>query len=783
MKLGKTIYRTISMCFPYRGFVWFAIWATLPGTVFGQTATPTVVVTQESTTKLPFVTMSTGDPLLPEPPDTIRRDEQGRVSVRAVRVDQIKVDGALDEEVYQTTSPITGFIQQEPREGEPVSEPTEAWVFFDDNNIYVSARCIDSHPEQMVLTELRRDNYTIFNNENFTVVLDTFHDKRNGYNFQVSALGALRDCTITDEGNLNCDWNTVWDARVKRNDQGYTAEIMIPFKSIRYREGPNQVWMINLRRVIRWKNEQAFITRIPASYGSEGGYYFSLAATLYGLEVPVTSANLELKPYVISDLRTDRNATPAILNNLGANAGFDVKYGLTRSLITDFTYNTDFAQVEDDQQQVNLTRFSLYYPEKREFFLEGQGIFNFGSGGEDRHRYGGGLTPVFFFSRRIGLSKGQSVPIVAGGRMTGRAGKYTLGLLNIETGRSDQVSVEPTNFSVVRVRRDFLRRSAIGFMTSNRSLNSEGTGSNQAFGVDANLAFYENVDINAYYAQTRTPGRSEDDVSYYGNFSYGADRFGFSYQRLVVEENFNPDIGFLRRSDFQQDSASVRFSPRPKRWESIRKFYYQGSLDYVADRDDHLETREVDSSFQIEFQNSDRVQVSYSNNYEYLPNPFAIASNVTLPVGGYGFQSMSASYSAGVQHRASGRVSVSRGTFYTGTKTALSYNGGRITLNYQFLVEPVITLNFVDLPEGSFNSNVIGARTTYMFSPRSFVSALLQVNSASHVFTTNVRFRWEYQPNSELFVVYSDGRDTNVSGFPTMQNRGFVVKLTKLFRY
>ena len=443
----------------------------------------------------------------------------------------MKVDGVLDEEVYQSTRPLDGFLQQEPREGEPATERTEAWVFFDDENIYVSARCIDSEPDRMVLTEMRRDNGTIFDNENFTVVLDTFHDKRNGYYFQVSALGALRDCTITDEGNQNCDWNAVYDARVKRDDTGYTAEIVIPFKSIRYREGPDQVWMINLRRVVQWKNEQDFLTRIPASYASGGSYHFSLAATLYGLEVPKVSRNLELKPYAISDLRTDRTAKPAFSNDLGADAGFDLKYGLTRSTVADVTYNTDFAQVEDDQQQVNLTRFSLYYPEKREFFLENSGVFNFGGAGGHG---GGGDTPVFFFSRRIGLDGGQPVPIMAGGRVTGRAGHYTFGLLNIETGRSDAVSAEPTNFSVVRVRRDFLRRSAIGFMATNRSLTTSGSGSNQAFGVDANLAFYKNIAIRGYLAKTQTPGKAANDISYYGDFSYGADRYGLSYQHLLV---------------------------------------------------------------------------------------------------------------------------------------------------------------------------------------------------------------------------------------------------------
>jgi hypothetical protein len=367
---------------------------------FGAIATPDLVLAQDTRT----VVRSPGDAPAPDQPLTVRREPDGRVSIRAVRVSGLRVDGSLDEDVYSSVPPIEGFIQMEPREGDPASEATEAWVFFDDRNIYIAARCQDSHPERAVLTEMRRDNSTAYDNENFTVVFDTFHDKRNGYYFLVTGLGALRDGLITDESSSNYDWNTVFDARVKRHDRGYDLEMVIPFKSIRYVEGPGQVWMINLRRVVKWKNEEDFVTQMPKSYGNSAVFHYSLAAALYGLEVPAVSRNLEFKPYAISDLRTDRLATPGFSNDPGADAGFDVKYGVTRSVIADLTYNTDFAQVEDDQQQVNLTRFNLYYPEKRECFLEGRGIFNFGSAGGSGGE--GTAAATLFFSRRIGLQSG-----------------------------------------------------------------------------------------------------------------------------------------------------------------------------------------------------------------------------------------------------------------------------------------------------------------------------------------------------------------------------------------
>ena len=301
------------------------------------------------------------------------------MTIRAVRIPEpLRLDGRLDETYYSTIPAISDFIQQEPDEGEPATEKTEAWILFDDRNIYIAARCWDSHPERDIANEMRRDGQNINQNENFSVIFDPFHDRRNGLMFQTNSLGGLRDMAVTDEGNPSLDWNTVWDARTGKFDQGWTVEIVIPFKSLRYREGPDNVWGINLRRIVRWKNEHSFLAPIPAFLQQRGLFSVSLAANMVGLEVPTTGRTLELKPYGITGVRSDLTATPASVNKREGDLGFDVKYGLNRSLTFDFTYNTDFAQVEDDAQQVNLTRFNLMFPERREFFLEGQGIFSFG---------------------------------------------------------------------------------------------------------------------------------------------------------------------------------------------------------------------------------------------------------------------------------------------------------------------------------------------------------------------------------------------------------------------
>src|SRR5262245_21242913 len=408
----------------------------------------------------------------PLPPDVVTRDQSGRVTIRAVRLTSpIRVDGRLDEEFYTTVPAISDFIQQEPREGSPATDRTEAWLLFDDDRVYVSFRCWESHPERMVVNEMRRDDMNVYQNDHIAFVLDTFYDRRNAVEFVINAIGGRMDGQITNEREYNGDWNPVWDLKVGRFDGGWTIETAIPFKSLRYRPGRAQIWGFNIRRVTRWNNEWTYLTRIPSALSGMGIFQVSLAATVVGLEVPSGSKHLEVKPYAISNLKSDLIATPTITNHVGAAAGLDVKYGITQNLTTDFTYNTDFAQVEADEQQVNLTRFSLFFPEKREFFLENQGTFSFGGAAP---MGGGGSgntsdTPILFYSRRIGIEQGHVVPIEAGGRLTGRVGRYTLGALNLQADEQPASGSRATNFSVVRIKRDVLRRSSIGTIFTRRS--------------------------------------------------------------------------------------------------------------------------------------------------------------------------------------------------------------------------------------------------------------------------------------------------------------------------
>jgi len=755
-----------------------------------------------STLRLSGLAVIDGPPP-PNPPAVINRDERGRATIRAIKLREgIRLDGQLDERVYQTVPAITGFIQQAPDEGAPATEKTEAWIMFDERYLYVAGRVWDSAPpSEWVANEMRRDTAQLRQNDTFAVILDTFYDRRNGVAFYTNPLGALADFALTNEGNPNSDWNPVWDVRTGRFDGGWTVEMEIPFKSLRYRPGPVQVWGVQLRRNVRRKNEWAYITPLPISGGSGPGGIFRVsdAATLVGLEVPGGSRNLDIKPYGIGGLTTDVNASPPQSNVGNGDFGVDVKYGITQNLTADFTYNTDFAQVEVDEQQVNLTRFSLFFPEKREFFLEGRGIFGFARGGTGGGRgalrrggggggfFGGGNAPTLFYTRRIGLDSGTIVPILGGGRVTGKIGAFDVGALSIQTDDEAISGAEMTNFTVVRVKRDILRRSSIGALLTNRSVSLAGDGSNQAYGADATFSFYDNVSLLGYVAKTRTPGLDSEDTSYQGRFDYAGDLYGFKAEHLVVEDNFVPEVGFVRRDNFRRTYTSGRFSPRPRSIALIRQFRVEGSVDYILTADTGLvETRQTQLGFSTELENSDRFGVSVADNYEFLVRPFTPGPGVTLPVGGYGFRDVEATVALGAQHRLNGTFTVRAGGYFNGDIRSVGFSRGRVALTQQFSIEPSLSVNWIDTPQGSFRTDLLVSRVNYTFTPRMFVSALIQYNSSSNTISSNLRLRWEYSPGSELFVVYSEDRNTDPlmpDRFSEINNRGFVVKMNRLFRF
>ena len=776
-------------------FFWLAL------TVTVTIASPVATAGQVDPSELSYDARE--NPAAPVAPATLARTDRGRATVRAIRLTEpLNVDGVLDEAVYETP-PITGFIQAVPLEGEPASERTDAWVLYDEENLYLVCRCWDSAPpEEWIANELRRDTNQLRQNQIFGALFDTFHDRRNGFNFYTNPLGARADQWITDEGNPNGDWNPIWSVRTGRFDGGWTAEMAIPFKSLRYLSGEGQIWGVQIRRSIRRRNEFAFLTYVPASTGGSTGIFrVSAAADLVGLDLPSAGKNMEIKPYATSSLTSDLTLAEPVSNDPDGDVGVDFKYGITANITADLTYNTDFAQVEVDERQVNLSRFSLSFPEKREFFLEGRGTFDFGSrgftgggggfggggggrggGGGGGGGFGGGSAPTVFYSRRIGLGADGAVPILGGGRVTGKTGRLGFGLMNLQT---DEVGATPgTNFSVLRVKRDVLRRSSVGALFTNRSESLVADGTNQVYGVDGSFAFGQAVSFGGFYAQSRTPGLNRDNESYVARASYGGDRYGFGGDYTVVGDNFNPEIGLVRRDNFRRYSTNARFSPRPRSIELIRQFRLFGRYERIEGLDGGvLETEVWSGGLSVEFENSDQISVFAGANFERLDRPLRVSSEVSVPVGDYDFKSATFMYSLGGQRRVSGSFSFQAGEFYDGTIRTVGYNRGRISVLDQFSLEPSVSFNDVKMSADDFTTTVVRLRADYAFSPLMFVGGLVQYDSDSDAFSSNLRFRWEYAPGSEFFVVYTDERSTLASGFPDVENRAFVLKINRLLRF
>ncbi|MCY4635933.1 MAG: DUF5916 domain-containing protein [Acidobacteria bacterium] len=744
-------------------------------------------------------------PPSPVAPEIVARDAAGRATVRAVRLNApLRVDGVLDDGIYETVPSIEGFVQQLPIEGAPTTERTEAWVFFNDDAVYVAARLWSSVPEsQWIANEMQRDSFQIINNDYFSVGLDTFYDRRNGFAFMVTPIGGFFDYEITDEGNPNNDWNPIWNSSTGRFAGGWTVEMEIPFKSLRFQPGIGQVWGLQLGRRIRYKNETTYLTTVPISAGP-GMFRLSAAGTLTGVQVPSGNRRFEIKPYAIGSVNSNLTSTPQILNEGAGDGGLDVKYGLTQNLTADFTYNTDFAQVEADEAQLNLSRFNLFFPEKREFFLEGRGIFDFGraagnAGGQFRATrlggsgfFGGGDVPQVFYSRRIGLSGSGTVPILGGARLTGKAGRYSVGALNIQTKDVPETAAG-TNFSVLRVKRDILRRSRIGGIFTGRSVSVDGNDTNEAYGVDGAFSFYDNVNFYGYYARTRTrglelePGAHGNEQSYQAAFNYAGDLYGLQAEHLVVGDAFNPEVGFIRRDDFLRNYVLGRYSPRPS-MDLVRQFTWEGSYDYFENGAGITETKIAQGIFGIEFENSDRLSANYERRYDFVPQEFNAAGVVPIPIGEYDYQSIFLSYAMGQQRRVSGTLSLWSGDYYHGRINAVGYQRGRVELTPQFSLEPGLSINNISLPDATYTVPLVTSRVTYTFTPRMFFGGLIQYSPVSDTISANLRLRWEYQPGSELFVVYNDQRDVADFSFggrrwPELQNRAFVVKFNRLFRF
>ncbi len=714
----------------------------------------------------------------PDVPEVIRRGDNGQATLRATRIrEPLKVDGQLDEDIYQVVKPITDFVQSVPDNGAPATQRTEAWIFFDERNFYIAARLYDSRPPaQWLANDMRRDIST--SQDDFGIGLDTFHDRRNGYQFYTNALGRRTEQEITNEGaQVNGDYNPVWMVRTARFDGGWTTEFSIPFKSLRYQAGRTQEWGLQMRRTIRDRGEWSWITPLPISVGTQGNLRQSTFPTLVGIEVPPVTRKLEVKPYVTSSVVTDRQALEPYANDPNGNVGLDLKYGVTQNIILDVTARTDVAQVEADDQQVNLTRFNIAFPEKREFFLEGQNLFTPPSVGAN--------TPSLFYSRQIGLQGGRVVPILFGPRLQGKVGRPAFGAMNVTTGEEAVSGARQTTFTVARLKRDILRRSFVGMLVTDRTASLRDPGQRSSMlGLDSSFGFFQNVTITGLYAKSTAPGVAGPNNTYGARYNYDHDRYGLTAGHLFVAKGFAPEVGFVARDDLRQTVYSGRFSPRPARTSRVMQYSFTGGQTYTANAANQLRTNVVSGAFSVTFRDTQAARVEVEQTRDILDRPFRIVRDVAIPAGSYDFTTTTGTYTLNTARRINGNVSFSTGSFYGGTDRSASY-GGRVAVSAHLAVEPSVTFRWTDLPGGSFTTQQYRARVFFAFTPWVFLSSLLQYNTNNHVVGTNIRLRWEYIPGSEFFVAYNEERTADdpralVQG---LRNRTLAFKFNRFVRF
>ena len=580
------------------------------------------------------------------------RFEKDAVAVRTSG--EIILDGLLDEPGWKLAIPATDFIQRQPFPGEPSPERSEVYFLYDDENLYVGWINFDSQADQIRVNDLRED-FAFRGTDSIGIVIDSLHDLRSGFLFGTSPAGAKRDSQISNDSSFNDDWDGNWDVKVTRNGDGWIAEFAIPFATLRFSGSPTQEWGLNLNRRIMRLNEESMWTPLPVRYSVNR---MSLAGTLSGLENIRQGRNLTVTPYVTAGFtESGANMSPREIDN-DRDVGVDLKYGLTPSLTLDATYNTDFAQVEVDQQQVNLSRFGLFFPEKRDFFLENSGTFGFGSG---NGRSAGPLVP--FFSRRIGLSdEGTPIRILGGARVSGKIGRYDVGVLAMKTDEQvGQTGTTPSNnYFVGRIKRNLLANSWVGALTTHRDSTIDGD-TNRVYGADARFQFFDRLTFDTYILASDTPDRRGGNQARQFATTWRDDELQVSAQYLSIQPDFNPEVGFVRRRDMTQYSGDFAWNPRVN-GESIRNYRFETGLVYTrAASTGELETREHQITTGIQFQNNSSITFLTRETFDRLTAPFNIRPTITIPVGDYKYREYSASASTDTSRMISGSGSLDWG--------------------------------------------------------------------------------------------------------------------------
>ena len=684
-----------------------------------------------------------------------------------------RIDGILDDEVWLLAPASGSFIQREPAFGEPATERTEFRILYDANTLFIGVWAFDSDAAAIRASELKRDS-NLGKGDQIKVVIDTFHDHRNAFAFFTNPLGAYKDAHSVENARIiNYDWNAVWENRTSADDKGWYAEMAIPLSQLRFPTTVGEAtWGLNICRVIIRKNEDTYWVPYPREWGMGGFARVSNAGILGGLENMRSRRRLEFMPFAAPRVARDFDA--GTRTDADAKLGFDLRLGLTNDLTADVTYNTDFAQVEADQEVVNLTRFSLFFPEKRQFFTESMGIFDYGRSGTSQ---GGaqsandpGLLAVFY-SRRIGLVDGREVPLFGGGKVTGRVGPYAVGAMNLTTDEGD-----PANYTAVRVKRNVLAQSSLGAIL----LNREGgpTDSNRTAGVDAGFVLGRHLMFTGMFAKTFSPGAAGRDVAGAGDVNWRSDRFNYGLTYVDIAERFNAEMGFIPRVDVRNVRARAGWTPRP-RWKGVRQLSIAGATDYFENHAGRVESRTHSAEFVLTRQDNANLRAVVFRDFDFLPVPFRLAG-VDVPVGGYDWTTTTVSYTSNQSRRVYGNVGLDLGGYYNGDRQTL-----RGSLNFilgkTLLFEPNYTRNHITLPgRPRYVTNTLNTRVSYSFSPDLFVKGFFQYNDERRTATFNFLFWYVYRPGSDLYVVYDNGWETDVPGprEVRVRNRSLAVKLT-----
>lgn len=726
-------------------------------------------------------------------------DPAAAPALRAIKSDSDALpvlDGdVLGDPAWAAIDPATGFVQITPNEGEPASEKTEVRVQYTGQTLYVGVVCYDSEPAHIIVSDSRRDADPQ-EADSFSLILDTYRDRQNGFVFGTNAAGVEYDAQVTNEGQnsgrfsqgprnqsgsgggLNVNWDGAWTVHTETGAYGWSAEFAIPLRTLRFATGENQAWGVNFERRIRRRNETAYWAPLPRQYTLAR---VSLAGTLEGLDIQAPR-NLQITPYALGQgaretLSTATQTTSEATDPEG-DLGVDLKYSLTPSMTLDVTYNTDFAQVEVDEQQINLDRFNLFFPEKRPFFLENAGVFSVGAPGQID----------LFFSRRIGIgADGVAVPILAGARVSGSAGDYRVGALNMQTRQLGAEGIPGNNFSVARVKREFPNRTFAGVLFTNR----QGVGDlaqeddyNRVFALDGQLGIGQYGFVSGFGALSATPGMSGENYAYQATANYNSQAWMLNAGYAEVGERFNPELGFRQRtSSYRYANGLVFYRHRPDflRFHELRPHV---SYNGYWGLDGLYETGFLHIDNHWEWENGWEIHTGINFTTEGVRESFEISKDVWVPRASYYHREAMIVGITDESLPLSLSTRVIAGGFFGGDRvTILSTIRGRI--GEAFNTEIGLAQNWVNLPGGDFTANLVRTRLSYSFTPRMYLQTLVQYNNAAELWSMNLRFGWLQSAGTGLFVVFNHTSSYNrAEGFgafdPEITNQTFILKYSRL---